>query len=112
MSNKQRYCGHLQNNVWNPKSLLDLQEKLLYSENCGANTSSWSYDMEGHAKKCVEMANKTTQQLFKVAASCFDDHYFKEELWDLSENCQKFARKLFSNACIWQAWEDLIFYGP
>ena len=28
--------------------------------------SSWSYDMEGHAKKCVErhceFANKTTQQ--------------------------------------------------
>ena len=28
--------------------------------------SSWSYDMEGHAKKCVEryceLANKTTQQ--------------------------------------------------
>ena len=33
--------------------------------------SSWSYDMEGHAKKCVEryceLANKTTQQLYKVA---------------------------------------------
>ena len=30
--------------------------------------SSWSYDMEGHAKKCVEryceLANKTTQQLY------------------------------------------------
>ena len=30
--------------------------------------SSWSYDMEGHAKKCVEinckLANKTTEQLF------------------------------------------------
>ena len=33
--------------------------------------SSWSYDMEGHAKKCVEryceLANKTTQQLYKVS---------------------------------------------
>ena len=32
---------------------------------------SWSYDMEGHAKKCVEryfeLANKTTQQLYKVS---------------------------------------------
>ena len=30
--------------------------------------SSWSYDMEGHAKKCVEryceLANKSTQQLY------------------------------------------------
>ena len=36
-----------------------------------ANISSWSYDMEGHAKKCVEryfeLANKTTQQFHKVA---------------------------------------------
>ena len=35
--------------------------------------SSWSYDMEGHAKKCVEryceLANKTTQQLCKVSNS-------------------------------------------
>ena len=45
--------------------------------------SSWSHDMEGHAKNCVEryyeLANKTTQQLFKVATSCMDDHQFKEE---------------------------------
>ena len=36
--------------------------------------SSWSYDMEGHAKKCVEryceIANKTTEQFFKVATPC------------------------------------------
>ena len=45
--------------------------------------SSWSYDVEGHAKKCVEryceLANKTTQQLHKVATSSMDDHQFKEE---------------------------------
>ena len=39
--------------------------------------------MEGHAKKCVEryceLANKTTQQLYKVSAPCLDDHHFKEE---------------------------------
>ena len=39
--------------------------------------------MEGHAKKCVEryceLANKTTQQLYKVAAPCMDDHQFREE---------------------------------
>ena len=35
--------------------------------------SSWSYDMAGHAKKCVEryceLANKTTQQLHRVSYS-------------------------------------------
>ena len=56
-------------------------EKRPYSENC--RISSWSYDMEGHAKKCVEryweLANKTTQQLCKVSTPCIDDHHFKEE---------------------------------
>ena len=44
---------------------------------------SWSCDMEGHAKKCVEryceLANKTTEQLKKVATPCLDDHHFQEE---------------------------------
>ena len=39
--------------------------------------------MEGHAKKCVErcceLANKATEQFFKVATPCMDDHQFKEE---------------------------------
>ena len=43
-------------------------EKLPCSENL--RISSWSYDMGGHAKQCVkrscEVANKTTQQLYKV----------------------------------------------
>ena len=39
--------------------------------------------MEGNAKKCVEryceLANKKTQQLYKVATPCMDDHQFKQE---------------------------------
>ena len=39
--------------------------------------------MECHAKKCVEryceLANKTTQQLSKVATPCIDDHQIEEE---------------------------------
>ena len=45
--------------------------------------SSWSYDMEGHAKQCVErcceLADKTNQPLFKVATPYMDDHQFEEE---------------------------------
>ena len=56
-------------------------EKLPCSENL--RIPSWSYDMEGHAKKCVEryyeLANKATQQLYKVSTPCIDDHHFKEE---------------------------------
>ena len=59
--------------------------------------SSWSYHMEGHAKKCVErygeLANKTTQQLYKVSTPCIDDHHFKEEelksVGDLSKVCSQ-----------------------
>ena len=56
-------------------------EKLPYSENF--RISSWSYDMEGHSKKCVarycELANKTIQLLYRVSTPCIDDHHFKEQ---------------------------------
>ena len=47
-------------------------EKLPFHQNL--RISSWSFDMEGHAKKCVEryceLAIKTTQQLYKVSTPC------------------------------------------
>ena len=57
--------------------------------------------MEGHAKKCVErhceLANKTTLQLYKVAAPCIDDHHFKEEelksVGELSKVCSQIVLK-------------------
>ena len=56
-------------------------EKLPCSENLCI--SSWSYDIVGHFKKCVErsceLANKTTQQLYKLSTPCLDDNHFKEE---------------------------------
>ena len=63
--------------------------------------SSWSCDMEGHAKKCVEryseLANKTTQQFYKVATPCMDDHQFKEEenesVGELSTVCSQIVLK-------------------
>ena len=75
------------------------QEKLPYSENL--RISPWSYDMEGHAKKFVEryceLANKTTQQLYKVSTLCIDDHHFKEEemksVGELSQVCSQIVLK-------------------
>ena len=69
--------------------------KLPYSEKF--RITSWSYDMEGHANKCVEryceLANKTTQQLYKVSTPCIDDHHFKEEemksVGELSHVCSQ-----------------------
>ena len=62
-------------------------EKLPFPQNL--RISSWSYDMAGHANKCVEryieLANKTTQQLYKVSTPCIDDHHFKEETESVGE---------------------------
>ena len=74
-------------------------EKLPYSEYF--RISSRSCDVEGHAKKCVEryceLANKTTQQLYKVSTPCIDDHHFKEEetksVGELSQVCSQIVLK-------------------
>ena len=76
-------------------------KKLPYSEKLGENISSWFYDMEGHVKKCVEryceLANKATQQLFKVATPCLDDHQVKDQemgsVGDLSKVCSQIVLK-------------------
>ena len=65
--------------------------------------------MEGHAKKCVEkyceLANKTTQQLYKVSTLCIDDHHFKEEeelksAGELSRVCSQIVLKCLNLARI------------
>ena len=81
MQNKQRCCGQVQNpfesrisaggveNYYSPKIFVFLHGL---------------YDMIGHAKKCVErcceLANKTTQQLYKVSTPCIDDHFKENEI--------------------------------
>ena len=86
-------------------------EKIPYSENL--RISSWSYDMEGHAKKCVEryceLANKTTQQLYQVSTPCIDDHHFKEEEMKSVGELSQYAHKMFWNVYIWHVLGDLIF---
>ena len=57
--------------------------------------------MEGHAKKCVEryceLANKTTQQFYKVSTPCINDHHFEEEemksVGELSRVCSQIVLK-------------------
>ena len=74
-------------------------EKLPFPQNL--RIPSWSYDMGGHAKKCVEryceLANKTTQQIYKVSAPCIDDHHFKEEelksIGELAHVCSQIVLK-------------------
>ena len=74
-------------------------EKLPFPQNL--RISSWSHDMARHAKQCVEryceLANKTTQQLYKVSTPCIDDHHFKEEelksVGELSKVCSQIVLK-------------------
>ena len=75
-------------------------EKLPFPRNL--RISSWSCDMEGHAKKCVEryceLAKKRrTQQLYKVSTPCIDDHHFNEEelksVGELSKVCSQIVLK-------------------
>ena len=68
----QRQCPVSKDIVDNYRTMFESRtsaggtEKLPFPQNI--RISSWSYDMEGHAKKCVEryceLANKTTQQLY------------------------------------------------
>ena len=83
----RRQCEMSKDTVDNYRTMFECRisagatEILPCSENL--SISSWSNDMEGHAKKCVEryceLATKTTQQSYKVATPCMDDHHFKEK---------------------------------
>ena len=60
----------------------------------------WSCDVEGHAKNCVEryceLANKTTQQLYKIATPCMDPQFKEEEeesVGELSTGCSQIVLK-------------------
>ena len=101
----QRQCEISKDIVDNYRTMFESRisaggtEKLPCSENL--RISSWSHDMEGHAKKCVEryceLANKTTQQLYRVSTPCIDDHHFKEEetksVGELSKVCSQIVLK-------------------
>ena len=64
------------------------------------SVSVWSYDIEGHAKKCVRNifgSWRTTLQFHKVSTSRIDDHHFKEKelkyLGELSKVCSQIILK-------------------
>ena len=72
-------------------------EKLPGWEKPHAKTVAWSYDMERHAQKCVErnceLANKKTEQLYKVSTLCLDGRQIRKEelesVGELSEVCSQ-----------------------
>ena len=98
MRNGQRYCGQVQKDVWIQDLCRSRRKVTLFTEIWRRHPPSWSYDMEGHAKKCVEryceQTNKTYQQLYKVATHALMTINSKKKNWDLLENCQKYALKI------------------
>ena len=84
-------------------------EKLPYSEYF--RISSWSPDMEGHAKKCVKrycgLANRTTQQLYKESTM----HPWSPFRKGRNEICRRIVTNMLSNCSIkfilgtcWKTW--------
>ena len=101
----QRQCKISKDIVDNYRTMFESRisavrtEKLPFPQNLCI--SSWSYDLEGHAQKCVEryceLASKSTQQLYKVSIPCLDDHHFKEEelksVGEMSQVCSQIVLK-------------------
>ena len=75
--------------------------------------------MEGHAKKCVEryceLANKTTQQPYKVSTPCIHDRHFKEKVMksvgELSKVCSQIVLKCLYLARIGRCKENTSRYS-
>ena len=86
-------------------------EKLPFPQNL--RISSWSYDMEGHAKKCVErnceLAHKTTWQLYKVSTPCIVDHHFKEEEMKSVGEWSNTCSQIVLNCLIGKNWTTRYF---
>ena len=100
----QQQCETSKDTVDNYRTMFESRisagrtDKLPFTQNL--RISSWSYDMAGHAKKCVEryceLTNKMTQQLYKVSTPCIDGHHFGEELnsvGELSKVCSQIVLK-------------------
>ena len=84
-------------NMFESRTSARATEKLPGWEEPHAKTIAWSWDMEGHAKKCVEryseLTNKNVEQLHKVSSPCLDDHQFKKKNLNQWENYLKYAHR-------------------
>ena len=53
--------------------------------------------MQRNVERYCELANKTTQQLYKVSTPCIDDHHFREEemksFGEMSQVCSQIVLK-------------------
>ena len=87
----QGFLPGLQKNTRNQKPQGNLMPKRYLH-----GPMTWKVMQRSAWKRYCEHANKTTEQKYKVATPCMDDHQFKEEeRMDQLENYPLFAHKLF-----------------
>ena len=76
----------------------------------------WSYDMEKHARKCVEryceLADKKVEQLHKVSNPCLDDHQFKQEelesVGEFAKVCSQICLAMLVLGTNWTTWHSVV----
>ena len=99
----QRQCEISKDIVDNDRTMFESRisagglEKLPFPQNI--RISSWSYDMAGHAKKCVEryceLSNRRLSNSTKYLLHASMTTTSKKKKQNLLENCQIHALKLF-----------------
>ena len=89
MSNKQRFCGQLKKYVLNPESVQELKRSYLIQRNLAQTFPHGLVIWKGMQRNVwSDIANwwtEQTQQLYKVATPCLDDHQFEEEMQSVGE---------------------------
>ena len=90
-------------------------EKLSGWQKPHAQTVAWSFDMEGHAHKCVEryseLANNKWSNCTKFQAVAWMIINSSRKNSNQLETCQKFAHKLSEKSCMWHELDDLTSCG-
>ena len=113
----QRHCQVSRDVMDNYRTMFESRisaggvEKLPFPQNL--RISSWSYNMAGYAKKCVEryceLANK---QLYKVSTPCIDDHHFKEEetkiCWRIVTCMLSNCSEMLTLGTYWTTWYSMV----
>ena len=113
MRSKPEYCWQLQNHVRTANFrggigkitilskysyfLMVLMTWPVMQRNVWNDIVSWQTRRHSNSTKYLLHASMTSTS--------------KKRKWNLLENCDKFALKLFWNACTWYELDDLIFYG-
>ena len=110
LQNKKRYCGQLQRlTCLNPGSQLEGQNNCFFSAKIPKQTFPlgpviWQVMQRKCVERYCEFANKSTQQLYKVASPMIDYHQFKEEemksVGEVSKVCAQIVLKCMSLARI------------